>query len=241
MDSNVAVLPDTLQLWFTRVADSAMNAEQPVRNLLSDSERNRLESIKNNNKRREYLLSRSLMRHALSQHFQLQEKEWHFVERSGSAPVVCNLPENTYHSLSHSNGLICFALSDCPLGIDIETSNKQRNYLALAEVFMNDKELDYLAQNESTRDDNFYRTWCAKEAYFKALPATEQAATFLKQLSYSALIENLTEWRLIEGKTDTCRFAAVMKNKPQAINQFYFIATDNCSHSFCGLEIEQFI
>jgi phosphopantetheine--protein transferase-like protein len=178
------------------------------------------------------------MRHALSQHFQLQEKEWQFIERSESAPVVCNLPENTYHSLSHSDGLICFALSDCPLGIDIEATNKQRDYLALAEVFMNDKELDCLVQNQSTQDDHFYRTWCAKEAYFKALPVTEQATTFLNQLSYSALIRNRTEWRLIEGKTDTCRFAAVMNNKPQAIKQSYFLATDNWSHSFCGFEIE---
>jgi len=238
MDSNVVVLPDTLQLWFARVSDSAMNAEQSIRNLFSDSEKNRLKSIKSNNKRGEYLLSRALMRHALSQHFQLQEKEWQFFERFDSAPVVCNLPKNTYLSLSHSDGLICFALSDCPLGIDIETTNKQRNYLALAEVFMNDKELDHLAQNESTQDDQFYRTWCAKEAYFKALPATEQAITFLNQLSYSALIKNLTEWRLVEGKIDTCRFAAVMNNKPRTINQFYFLAKDNWSHSFCGLEIE---
>ena len=238
MDSNVAVLPNTLQLWLTRVSDSTMNAERSIRNLFSDSEKNRLESIKNNNRRREYLLSRSLMRHALSQHFQLQEKEWQFMEQSESAPVVCNLPENIYHSLSHSGGLICFALSDCPIGIDIEATNKQRNYLALAEVFMNDEELKHLAQNESTQADLFYRSWCAKEAYFKALPVTEQATTLLNQLSYSALIKNRTEWRLIEGKTDTCRFAAVMNNKPLVINQSYFLATDDCPHSFCEFEIE---
>lgn len=178
------------------------------------------------------------MRYALSQHFQLPEKEWQFIERSGSAPVVNNLPENTYHSLSHSDGLICFALSDCPLGIDIEATNKQRDYMALAEVFMNDKELDCLAQNESTQGDHFYRTWCAKEAYFKALPATEQATTALNQLSFVALIENRTEWRLIEGKTDSCRFAAVMNNKPRAINQSCFLATDNWPHSFSRFEIK---
>jgi 4'-phosphopantetheinyl transferase len=238
MDSNVAFLPDTLQLWFTRVSDSTTKTEQPIRNLFSDSEKNRLESIRNSNKRREYLLSRLLMRYALSQHFQLQEKEWQFIERSGSAPIVCNLPENTYHSLSHSDDLICFALSDCPLGIDIEATNKQRDYLALAEVFMNDKELGYLAQNESAQDDHFYRTWCAKEAYFKALPVREQATTFLHQLSYLALIKNRTEWQLIEGKTDTYRLAAVMNNKPRAINQSYFLATGNCSHKFCRFEIE---
>ena len=178
------------------------------------------------------------MRYALSQHFQLAEKDWQFIERSGAAPVVSNLPENTYHSLSHSDGLICFALSDCPVGIDIEATNKQRDYLALAEVFMDDKELASLAQSKSTQDDHFYRTWCAKEAYFKALPVTEQATTSLNQLSYLDLIKKRTEWRLIEGKTDSCRFAAVMNKKPRAINQSCFPATDNWLHGFRRIEIE---
>jgi 4'-phosphopantetheinyl transferase len=238
MRSNLTLYPDTLQLWFTSVSDSSVDEERNVQDLFSDSEASRLNEITSSHKRREYLLSRALMRHALRQHFHPQADKWQFFERSGATPFIPDLPEGIHFSLSHSHGLICFAITDCPVGIDIETFNKQRDFSALAEVFMNDEELVRLKHNETVQADYFYRTWCAKEAYFKALPVTEQATTFLRQLSYSVLTENSAEWQLIEGKTKTCRFAAVINSKPRTINQSCFLATDNWSHSFCGLEID---
>jgi 4'-phosphopantetheinyl transferase len=238
MRSNLILYPDTLQLWFTSVSDSTMDEERKVLDLFSDSEIGRLNEITSNRKRREYLLSRALMRHALWQHFQPQADTWQFVERSGATPLISNLPEGIHFSLSHSGGLICFAIADCTVGIDIETFHRRRDFSAMAEAFMNDEELAHLKQNETIQADYFYRTWCAKEAYFKALPAAEQTTTFLRKISYSDLTENSTEWQLIEGKTETCRFAAVMNSKPRTINQFCFVTPDNCSHSFCGLEID---
>ena len=238
MRSNMALDPDTLQLWFTSASDATVREERKVLDLLSDSEIGRLNEITNGRKRREYLLSRALMRHALWQHFQPQADTWQFVERSGATPLISNLPEGIHFSLSHSGGLICFAIADCTVGIDIETFFRRRDFSAMAEAFMNDEELAHLKQNGTIQADYFYRTWCAKEAYFKALPAAEQTTTFLRQLSYSDLTENSTEWQLIEGKTETCRFAAVMNSKPQTINQSCFVSTDNWSHSFCVLEID---
>jgi phosphopantetheine--protein transferase-like protein len=228
----------TLQLWFASVSDSTIVEERKVLDLFSDSEISRLKQISSSRKRREYLLSRALMRHALWQHFQPEADTWQFVERSGATPLISNLPEGIHFSLSHSGGLICFAIADCAVGIDIETFDRRRDFSAMAEAFMNDEELAHLKQDETIQIDYFYRTWCAKEAYFKALPAAEQTTTFLRQLSYSDLIENSTEWRLIEGKTQTCRFAAVMNSKPRSIKQSFFVSTNNWSDSFCGLEID---
>lgn len=203
-----------------------MDAEQTIQCLFSDSEIRRLNNIKTKNKHREYLLSRALMRHALSQHFQLPESEWRFVEQSGSPPIISNLPEYIYLSLSHSGGFICFAIYDTPIGIDIEVVNKQRNFLALAETFMNDKELECLAQNESTQAYHFYRIWCAKEAYYKFLPPTKQATTSLRKIFFSALTESSDKWQLIEGQTKEYVFAAVMKTKPEKINHYYYLPSD---------------
>jgi 4'-phosphopantetheinyl transferase len=231
----LTVYPDFLQLWFARVSDSTADEEHKVRNRFSDSEIDRLNEITSKRKRREYLLSRSLMRHALRQHFQSQVDRWQFVERSGATPLISNLPEDIHISLSHSGGLICFAISGCPVGVDIEICDRQRNFTALAEAFMNDEELARLKRDETTRAEYFYRSWCAKEAYFKALPANEQATTFLKQLDFSTLTEDNAGWQLIEGKIETCRFAAVMTGKPGRIDQFWFPAPDK----FSELEIDQ--
>lgn len=237
MQSNPTSSPQILQLWFSRLSDSTIEIEQSIQKLLSPSETKRLESIKSDNRRREYLLSRALMRHALSQKFHLQEKDWQFIEQPESAPVIHNLPENIYFSLSHSRGFICFAISSCPMGIDIEASNKRRDFPALAAMFMNNEELDNLVQNESTEIDYFYRVWCAKEAYYKSLPSSEQKATLLKKIRFSALIESDDNWHLIEGKIDQYRFAAMIKNKPYKINCSYFLSSDKCLDGFGRFEI----
>jgi len=235
MPGNLTDYPDFLQLWFTRVSNFTVDEEYKVQDLFSESETSRLSEITSKRKRREYLLSRSLMRHALQQHFQSRVNKWQFVERSGATPLISNLPADIHLSLSHSGGLICFAIAGCPVGIDIETCDRQRNFSALAEAFMNDEELVRLQQDETTRAEYFYRSWCAKEAYFKALPPNEQATTFLKRLDLSILTEDNAEWQLIEGKMESCRFAAVMTGKPAKINHSWYLAPDK----FSELELDQ--
>jgi 4'-phosphopantetheinyl transferase len=237
MQSNPTSSPQILQLWFSRLSDSTIEIEQSIQKLFSPSETKRLESIKSDNRRREYLLSRALMRHALSQKFHLHEKDWLFIEQPESAPVIHNLPENTYFSLSHSRGLICFAISGCPMGIDIEASSKRRDFPALATMFMNKEELDYLIRNESTEIDYFYRVWCAKEAYYKSLPPSEQSTTSLRNFCFSDLTESDNDWHLIESKIEQYRFAAMIKNKPDRINCSYFLSTDKCLDGFGRFEI----
>jgi len=167
------------------------------------------------------------MRHALSHHFLRDKNEWKFIEHADSPPVIINLPENTFISLSHSDGLICFAISGSPIGIDVEVANKQRDFLALARTIMNDDEFDYYVQNASTQTDLFYRMWCAKEAYYKALPTFEQAATSLNKIFFPALFENQDNWFLLEGKIGHLVLAVVIKNHPEKINYNYYLTPNN--------------
>ncbi len=167
------------------------------------------------------------MRHALSQHFSCPVSEWIFIERQGLAPKISNLPDNTYISLSHSNGLICFAISSSPVGIDIELSNKKKDFLALSKVFMNDDEVQYMTQNTEAQGDIFYRIWCTKEAYYKAIPPAQQADISFKDIPSKALINNETNWSVIEGKIEQFFLSAIVKNKPQKVSYNYFPEKDN--------------
>jgi 4'-phosphopantetheinyl transferase len=218
-NSNSAQLP---QLWFSRVLDSTLAVEQSIHKLLGASEIKRLKSIKSATRCREFLLSRALMRHALSRCFQRPESEWEFVDQSRSGPRVSNLPSNIYLSLSHSSGYIGFALANCPVGIDLEVPKMTRDFPALAEIFMNQEELAGLPGECTAQADYFYRIWCAKESHYKALSATQQSTIAMIDLNYLSFTGNQQNWHLVEGETDQYRFALVTKTKSEKINYYYF-------------------
>ena len=236
MQNSPSLESDTLQLWFTRVSDLTVDEERNVQTLFSQSEIKRLGEITNIGKRREYLLSRALMRHALAEHGQTPCETQGFVERSGAMPRVPGLPQNIRLSLSHSHGLICLAISSCRVGIDVEVINRQKNFSELAKTFMNDDELACMNRHQTSQIDYFYQVWCAKEAFFKALPKTEQAATSLFKLSHTDLVTNRTQWRLLQGTTGDSRVAAVLDNKPRQILQSCFLLPNTCAGSFCNFE-----
>ncbi len=206
--------PDSnLQLWTARVGDNSLKIEQDTIQLLSPSERQRLDALKTNNKKREFLLSRALMRQALSQLFDIPPSGWKFVFRPDSTPIISNLPNTTFVSLSHSNGLIVFATSIFPIGVDIELIKEKENILTLAEAFMSDKEINALksdAQEEQCK--NFYRIWCAKESYYKATPSKQGSIKF-NSISILEYLEKNEIWTLIEYSMNHFIFSIVVKNK----------------------------
>jgi len=189
--------------------------------LLSLSEKQRLDTTKHINKRREYLLSRALIRHALSKQFHHPLNTWDFIEQANSLPIISNLPANTYFSLSHSNGLICFITSSTPIGIDIEDTSKKRNYRELAEAFMSSQERRILKKYQHNNLVNyFYRIWCAKEAYYKTCKT--HALTNLNDISILSFIKNNSEWRLIEGHIDSFTFSIITeKNSLPLITNWF--------------------
>lgn len=228
MQKKISSAPGILRLWFSKVSGSTLAAENAVPQMLSLSEQDRLNAIGSKTRRREYLLSRAMMRHALSQCFPHLEHEWLVEDRPQSTPVVSNLPAGRHISLSHSRGFICFAISACPLGIDIEAADRERDFAALAEVFMNDDEMACLAANDSQQADYFYRVWSAKEAYYKMLSRSEQSAISLKQIRYSELSAKDTCGYLYEGRLGDCVVAAMMPAKPERISRNNFLLAEKC-------------
>ena len=216
-----------LQLWFSRVAEATREAEAAVESILSASEKERLRSLKSAARRREYLLSRALMRHALSLRYQREPGGWDFLDQQRAKPVVNNLPEGIYLGLSHSKGLICFALANCRLGIDIELIGKQRRFTAMAKMFMNDEERSRLVAGDVDQANYFYRSWCAKEACYKLLCADEQKRTLMTAIDYARLRDGSSGWCLREGRIGQFAFAAVTASPPDSIDCEYFQQPDD--------------
>jgi len=212
-----------LQLWFSRVGKASLSVEDCVLEWLSATELERLQRIRHDGKRREYLLSRMLMRHVLSQNFARAADEWQFTEQPDAAPRIDDLPEETYVSLSHSGGYICFGLATCALGIDIEINNPGRDFSTSAEIFMDSGEREYLLRGAAADQSFFYRNWCAKEACYKSLEPSRQARTSLTAINYADLQANRHGRLLIEGDGGDFRFASVLCAVPLRIEQNSFL------------------
>lgn len=71
-----------------------------------------------------------------------------------------------YFNLSHSHDYVVCAISDKPVGCDIEKVGKSRE--GVAERFFTEKERMYLSTfEEKDRLNEFYRIWTVKESYLK--------------------------------------------------------------------------
>ncbi|OUR65322.1 hypothetical protein A9Q79_03195 [Methylophaga sp. 42_25_T18] len=167
------------------------------------------------------------MRHALTRQFGTPEDEWEFIDKPNCPPMVNNLPKDTYLSLSHSNGLICFAISSSSIGLDLEYVLANRNYEALSPLVMDDEELRIITRNKNEQANNFYRLWCAKEAYYKAISRKKQLETSLKNISIPTLISDRKQWFLYEGKNQQFQLSLVVKNKPEIIKCYHYPTSSN--------------
>ena len=115
-----------------------------------DSDRAAAMKARADSRRREILAGRAIVRHHLG--VGLQHDPY-------GAPAV-PLP-GTYISLSHARDLIALAVSDTPIGIDIEFPRRQ--LLRVATKFLTTNELSrYITL------PRLLEAWTAKEAVFKA-------------------------------------------------------------------------
>lgn len=73
-----------------------------------------------------------------------------------------------YLSISHCSGVVVVALSNKPVGVDVEPISQSRNWLGMAREFYCPAEAAQLAQLEYEElRYQFLRSWVLKEAYIK--------------------------------------------------------------------------
>ena len=98
----------------------------------------------------------------------LREKTVRIEKNKYGKPFLIDHPEHHF-SLSHSGDYAVCALSDAPIGVDIEQC-RPRSFLSLAERYFTPDECERLrALSTNDRTTAFYRLWTAKESVLKAL------------------------------------------------------------------------
>jgi 4'-phosphopantetheinyl transferase len=132
-------------------------------------------------RRRQFLLGRMLLRHAVGALLGVPAATVGAFEQPGQAPRL-RLADAAraipFFSLSHSADWVACAVSaDAPLGLDIEVMDAARDVRALAAAAFDAGQCESLAGlPDAARVPAFYRLWCEMEARHKLGPLGPNAA-----------------------------------------------------------------
>ena len=151
---------------------------------LSDDERAKLETITHPRRRREYAVSRRVMRTQLGDWLGRDGRSLKIAYGKEGKPFLPDFPEHHFN-LSHSDelGVLAFGRGRS-LGVDVEIERAERALAPIAaSFFAPEEEARWRAAKRSV--ETFYRYWAAKEAYLKALGTgmTFASSRFVVELS----------------------------------------------------------
>lgn len=139
-----------------------------------------LENITNAEYRLSSSTAFSLLADMLSQHFGINLSKEKISENEYGKPELSG--ENVYFNISHSNGAVVCAVSDKPVGVDIEYIKEMRPGI-INRCFTDNEKKAIL----SSRD--FYRLWTLKEAYVKMLGLGISHTLSLIEFTFAGVIK----------------------------------------------------
>jgi len=136
-----------------------------------------------------------VLRHALVQHFSFKNEDIQILRDESGKPYLKGFP--VHFNISHSGDFVVCAISEQPVGIDIEKIKTVD--LKLAKRYFCQYECrDLFAQDESNRLDYFFLLWTLKESYLKWLGSGMSIP--LDSFSFKIEDNNIS-------MIDTCRIA----------------------------------
>lgn len=144
------------------------------RSMLTDDERAQEARFHTTQLRRQYVLTRALVRSTLSRYAPVAPESWQFVRNAYGRPELKG--PGPWHgelsfNIAHTDGLIvCGVTRSSALGVDAESLTRDRSLLDIADRFFSPDEVTELrARQESTSVSRFFHYWTLKEAYIKAV------------------------------------------------------------------------
>ncbi len=143
--------------------------QAPLAAVLNPEEHRRAQNLVREEDRRRFILFRGALRHILARYFEGQEPaRLTFAYEPRGKPTLAGHP-SLHFNLSHTKDHLAIAISDHPVGVDIEGLDRATDMIALAERFFHPHEAACLrAADPRDHARLFFRWWTAKEALLKA-------------------------------------------------------------------------
>lgn len=164
--------PHPIDLWYVlldKATDLALKSE--YRELMSRDEIEREQRYVPEESRHQCVVSRALVRTALSYYADAHPREWLFEFNSYGKPSIAHpVGLGWEFNLSHTRGLaVCAVSQGCAVGVDVEWCDKKVDYLGLAGRFFHAAEAATLGELPPERQpERFFQYWTLKESYIKA-------------------------------------------------------------------------
>lgn len=137
--------------------------------LLSAEERGKAWRFRFERDRRAYLVTHSALRSILGLYLGLSATAIRIRANSHGKPMLFG-SRRVEFNLSHSGAITLIALSQQPVGIDLERIDTALDWQTLTNAYCHRWEQDYITQGDaSTAVRRFYEIWTRKEAYLKAI------------------------------------------------------------------------
>lgn len=149
-------------------ADAAANAASAGFVWVSDDERRYLESTLSVARRQQYISGHWFARVVLADFTGIPAMNWRLSRAPQGGLCAGSGSGRIYVSLSHSGRWVSAAVSTAPVGVDVETASRPRDYPGMSHLCCTPDEracLNRLDTNDLTRE--FLRLWTLKEAWAK--------------------------------------------------------------------------
>ena len=140
-------------------------------NLLTDAERARGARFYFERDRKQFVITRAMVRSVLSCYLPLAPSAWEFNANQWGRPgIVQSAGQSIRFNLSHTAGLVMMAVSGLPvLGADVENATDRTAPLDIARSYFSASEADDLyALPLAQQPERFFHYWTLKESYIKA-------------------------------------------------------------------------
>lgn len=137
---------------------------QWVGQIIGNKTREKIGRLKFTNDRKRSLGGQLLVRYALIRDKQFPKSQLLFDTYKNGKPFCKNYPM-VHFNVSHSGLWVICAVSDSPIGIDIEKISNAD--MQVAERFFTKYEYEYLQQQGKNKAEAFYQLWTLKESYLK--------------------------------------------------------------------------
>ncbi|MEO8742385.1 MAG: 4'-phosphopantetheinyl transferase superfamily protein [Lysobacteraceae bacterium] len=176
----------TVTLQVANLAAIATEAEAQAIPWMGAEESDRLAAMGSQKRRRQFIAGHWLARVMAGQLTDTHPCDWLLTTTSLGAPGLvrrdASTPRGLHLSLSHSGETIAVAIADFPVGVDLESPARTRDWLALADHTFAPEEIARLrAVAASEQQDLFHSYWTLKEASGKRAGTGLQPSQARKQ------------------------------------------------------------